>query len=202
MIIFSHSKGMDLPPLKDEKGGVELQQVTVVTIDNDSSARKKNPELTINQDPGPPPYKEQNGIYSISNGSVPSTPTFNKTSRISPPSSPFGNNITFDGDDSGLSPRTNRSNTLSVDSAQSARRRHKSEGQLPGSPGKSMYLDPNRKSSTYESRSTISGIKFDDSYIGKYLFYSYKQILFIALKNFQEKLIYFKVHNEEEMFYF
>ncbi|KAJ8297882.1 hypothetical protein KUTeg_024413 [Tegillarca granosa] len=160
-----HSKGMDLPPLKDEKGGVELQQVTVVTIDNDSSAQNENPELTINQDSGPPPYKEQNGLYSLSNGSVPSTPTFTPSNRISPPSSPFGNNMTFDGDVSGLSPRTGRSNTLSVDSAHSARRRHKSEGQLPGSPGKPMYLDPNRKSSTYESRSTISGIKFDDSYI-------------------------------------
>ena len=62
---------------------------------------------------------------------------------------------------------------LAVDEGAASRRRHKSESALPGSPTKSPantngFLNPNyRKASMYESRSTISGVKFDDPFIGK-----------------------------------
>ncbi|KAK3100091.1 hypothetical protein FSP39_014604 [Pinctada imbricata] len=58
---------------------------------------------------------------------------------------------------------------LSVDK-DASRRRHKSESAVPASPTKSTgsngFLNPNyRKGSMYESRSTISGVKFDDPFI-------------------------------------
>ena len=48
------------------------------------------------------------------------------------------------------------------------RKRHKSEGAVPNSPSSKTFLDPNyRKNSMYESKSTISGAKFEDSFVGK-----------------------------------
>ena len=46
------------------------------------------------------------------------------------------------------------------------RRRHKSEGSVQISPCRPDNLTPNKKNSMYESRSTISGVRFDDCFIG------------------------------------
>lgn len=60
----------------------------------------------------------------------------------------------------------------SLTSPESPRRRHKSDGAIPAAtlnsqPSGNNHLSPNqRKNSMFGSRSTISGIKFDDPYIG------------------------------------
>ncbi|XP_063414331.1 solute carrier family 4 member 11-like [Mytilus trossulus] len=55
------------------------------------------------------------------------------------------------------------------------RRRHKSEGSVQVAPVRPNHLIPNKKNSMYESRSTISGVRFDDPFIdenGHTLMYS------------------------------
>ena len=50
------------------------------------------------------------------------------------------------------------------------RRRHKSEGSVQVAPVRPNHLIPNKKNSMYESRSTISGVRFDDPFIGEFIF--------------------------------
>ncbi|XP_060064825.1 solute carrier family 4 member 11-like [Ylistrum balloti] len=151
---------MDLPPRNtDDSQGVELQHVNVVTTEC-----RENLAFTIESEgQGPPPYSNGNKtnpehkpkhhtdwINGSANGHV--------TKINVPPAS------TQDAEGGGLSPPDTGG----------GRRRHRSEGALntltvtnnAASQKSGNLLDPNyRKNSMYESRSTISGVKFDDSFI-------------------------------------
>lgn len=148
---------MDLPPNNTgENQGVELQHVNVVTTEC-----RENPAFTIESEgQGPPPYSNkqkpgQNTKQSADwkNGNVNGHVTTINVPQASPKNAEGG----------GLSPPDTGG----------GRRRHRSEGALntltvsnnSASPKSNNLLDPNRKNSMYESRSTISGVKFDDSFI-------------------------------------
>ncbi|OWF45125.1 sodium bicarbonate transporter-like protein 11 isoform X2 [Mizuhopecten yessoensis] len=152
---------MDLPPRNTEDSqGVELKHVNIVTPNAEC---RENLAFTIeSEDRGPPPY---------SNGHK-YTPSHNTKPRADWVSSSANGHITTinippistqDAEGGGLSPPD----------AGGGRRRHRSEGALntltitnnAASPKSNNLLDPNRKNSMYESRSTISGVKFDDSFI-------------------------------------
>ncbi|XP_052793413.1 solute carrier family 4 member 11-like isoform X2 [Mya arenaria] len=71
------------------------------------------------------------------------------------------------------------------------RKRHKSDGAHPNASSSKTLLDPSnlRKTSVYESKSTISGVKFDDSFIdesGTTLIYSKHEK--VPLKDFSNEV--------------
>ena len=138
-LIFSRKdkNKMDISPKGTGNGGVELQQITVVTeTDNPSFEPESNtgPSHYINNNSGASPTTSNDGMHdpqSVANGDT-----------LSPPDTNIG------------------------------RKRHKSDGAIGNGTSntsiqKSNLLDPNRKNSMYESKSTISGIPFDDSFLGK-----------------------------------
>lgn len=163
---------MDSPSHEDDSQGVELQHVRVVTTNSDC---RENLAFTLeNEGPSPPPYNaSQNGPRNSlpQNGRPRSdwtnlSPNGHITTINVPPIS------TQDAECCGLAPPE----------IAGGRRRHRSEGALntltitnnATSPKSNNLLDPNyRKNSMYESRSTISGVKFDDSFIGTYNFCFY-----------------------------
>lgn len=83
------------------------------------------------------------------------------------------------------------------------KRRHKSEGSVHVSPSRSDHLIPNKKNSMYESRSTISGVRFDDSYIGKFspTIYNMKRFnWFLILPHFGKDHVTFCCNNLASIF--
>lgn len=161
---------------RDPNNGIALQQITLKP-DGNVNQSHANPSFHMENESesGPPPYPgRENGQIastSTSNGDVCQreiTPTSSSTDQT-------GNDLS-----SLNSPRSNVSSNgeiqkldslLSVEGiALDKRKRHKSEGCVPSSPNAKAFLDPSnlRKNSMYESKSTISGVKFDDSFIGEY----------------------------------
>ncbi|XP_061163740.1 solute carrier family 4 member 11-like isoform X2 [Saccostrea echinata] len=107
----------------------------------------KDVELTVALSTGdspPPPYKR----------------------KSTPPNPPDQESFCIDMSGNTLVPPNGH-----LTSPESSRRRHKSEGAIPvaslnGQAGGNNHLSPNqRKNSVFGSRSTISGIKFDDPYV-------------------------------------
>ena len=151
---------------------VELQQVTVVTPESPSCYGNPSFAHEMDNHKGPPPYNgpgaggghvEAQGQGHMNGNVIHSTeisdsdtPRSRSTSPLPPEWFSSSNGV------------VNSNSRLSVNL--DMRKRHKSEGALPtSSPGKS-FLDPNnKKGSIYESKSTLSGVKFDDSFIGRYL---------------------------------
>ncbi|KAL5012177.1 hypothetical protein ScPMuIL_010728 [Solemya velum] len=168
-----HKRGMDLPPCSGGKvDGVQLKQITVVTSDDDLK---------------PPPYSDQ---VSFANGSV----ACNNKEELNDTTLPTKSqsvNMSSKGISSESIPKTvsqTQAQTQLLVNQSSLRRRHKSDGCLP--PNKSDLLDPNhRKSSWCDSRSTLNGAKFDDSFIDEYgttLIYSRHEK--VPLKDFSNEV--------------
>ena len=94
----------------------------------------------------------------------PPPPYHRKSSQPSPPS---GDTLAIDMSGNTLVPHGGN-----MTSPESSRRRHKSEGAIPvttlncQASGNNHLTPTQRKNSMFGSRSTISGIKFDDPYIG------------------------------------
>lgn len=146
----------------DQENGIALQQITMKTDGNvHQSHANPNFYMESESESGPPSYSgQENGTsHSASNGDVftsGTNPTFSKSDTTQISHSPNGETQNLD-------------SLLSVENAAlDGRKRHKSEGCVPTT--KSLLEPTNlRKNSTYESKSTISGVKFDDSFIGKLL---------------------------------
>ena len=141
---------------------VELRQVTVLTTPESPSCHG-NPSFTmdIENSKGPPPYIGPRGGGTVHrNGDMIFANEGTDTPRsTSPVPECFTNGDVKNGD-------MNKSCSL-LSVRQDTRRRHKSEGATPNTPRKSFLEPNNRKGSIYESKSTLSGAKFDDSFIGK-----------------------------------
>ena len=152
---------------------VELQQVTVVTPESPSCYGNPSFANDVDNHKGPPPYNgpgagggqvEATGHgQGHMNGNVIHT---NERSESEAPRSRSASPLPpewFSSSNNGVV-KSNSRLSVNLDN----RKRHKSEGALPtSSPGKS-FLDPNnKKGSIYESKSTLSGVKFDDSFIGE-----------------------------------
>ncbi|KAL3878327.1 hypothetical protein ACJMK2_030690 [Sinanodonta woodiana] len=126
---------------------IELHQVTLMVSD-DEVPHIFNGRIkndSKEMEKGPPPYRAD---------------------TIGSPISPI--NLTHSTDDSLVT-----ESKLTVDTHE-GRRRHKSEGALHLEIN-SKYLDPMKRSAVYDSKSTISGIKFEDSFLddsGTTLIYS------------------------------
>ena len=139
-----------------DDNNVELQQVTVLTPDSPSCHGNPSFTMELDNSKGPPPYIGPSGGGTFTtNGDIMFPNEGTNTPRSSSPGPEFYTNGDVIKSASRLSVRSD------------TRKRHKSEGATPNTPGKS-FLDPNnRKGSIYESKSTLSGAKFDDSFIGK-----------------------------------
>lgn len=146
-----HNRGMDLPPSSGGKDdGIQLKQITVVTSDDDLQ---------------PPPYSEQ---VTYTNGSLSCQNSEKPNGTVSPTKSPPLVSMTISGISNDSAPQTVNQSQLSVTQS-SIRRRHKSDGSLPQQKSTDL-LDPttnHRKASWCDSRSTLNGAKFDDSFVGK-----------------------------------
>ena len=141
-----------------DDNNVELQNVTVVTPESPHSHGNPSFSMDMENGKGPPPYLGPGGGgQGHRNGHLIQAIDGRDTPRSSSPGPEFISNGDVIKSDSHLSVKSD------------TRKRHKSEGATPSStPGKS-FLDPNnRKGSIYESKSTLSGARFDDSFIGKY----------------------------------
>ena len=142
-----------------DDNNVELQNVTVVTPESPHSHGNPSFSMDMENGKGPPPYLGPGGGgQGHRNGHLIQAIDGRDTPRSSSPGPEFISNGDVIKSDSHLSVKSD------------TRKRHKSEGATPSStPGKS-FLDPNnRKGSIYESKSTLSGARFDDSFIGKYI---------------------------------
>lgn len=138
-----------------EENGIALQNITPLV---DSPHSHANPIFTMESDgnTGPPPYIGP--ADGSTNGALSSG---NHSNGSSSQTSPLTVSISNDVQKLDTLKATDQSNT-------DTRKRHKSEGGVPNSPVGKTFLDPNnKKSSMYESKSTISGVKFDDSFIGE-----------------------------------
>ena len=141
----------------DQENGISLQQITMRTDDNaHQSHANPNFYMESESESGPPPYTSpvNGGVQTANNGDVFTEGT---TPANGEPGRTNGDIQKID-------------SLLSVDNSSSdIRKRHKSEGGLPSNVQSNTLLDPEslRKNSMYESKSTISGVKFDDSFIGE-----------------------------------
>lgn len=143
-----------------EENGIALKKIVPRP---DSANSHANPifSMETESDTGPPPYIGPSGSRQQSgNGEGRGGQEVERdfiTQAVSP------SNISINGDIQKLD------SLLAVEHGNvETRKRHKSEGAVPTSPPSKSFLDPNnRKNSMYESKSTISGVKFDDSFIGK-----------------------------------
>ncbi|XP_060581235.1 solute carrier family 4 member 11-like [Ruditapes philippinarum] len=151
----------------EEENAVALKNITPK---NDPQHSHANPIFSMETESGPPPYigpPDTGG--SSQNGDILEegiTDERKYTKRATSPS-----DVSLNGDIQKLD------SMLTVGSSSSdTRKRHKSDGALPTTPVSKTFLDPNnKKNSMYESKSTISGVKFDDSFIdesGTTLIYS------------------------------
>ncbi|KAL4230219.1 hypothetical protein ACF0H5_010604 [Mactra antiquata] len=162
-----------------EENGIALQNVTPIVESPHSHA---NPIFTMENDgnTGPPPYIGPTD--GNSNGAVPTA-----------------GNHSDNGSTNQMSPKTvsineetqNADRLMTTDHTfADTRKRHKSEGGIPNSPVGKSFLDPNdRQNSMYESKSTISGVKFDDSFVdeaGTTLIYSRHEK--VPLKDFSNEI--------------
>jgi hypothetical protein len=142
----------------EEENAVALKNITPK---NDPQHSHANPIFSMETESGPPPYigpPDTGG--SSQNGDILEegiTDERRYTKRATSPS-----DVSLNGDIQKLD------SMLTVGSSSSdTRKRHKSDGALPTTPVSKTFLDPNnKKNSMYESKSTISGVKFDDSFIG------------------------------------
>lgn len=137
-----------------EENGIVLKEIRPRL---DAVISHANPSFSMESDMAPPPYGPADGRHQPRNDEIPgSSPRL-----VQPSLSPT--NIGVNGDTQKLD------TLLSVEHTNvEVRKRHKSDGAMPNSPPSKTFLDPNnKKNSMYESKSTISGVKFDDSFIGK-----------------------------------
>ena len=151
---------------------VELQQVTVVTPESPSCYGNPSFATDVDNNKGPPPYIGPGG--GGGQGQVKGEGHMNgdlihaaEQSGSDTPRSTSPIPERFSSMTNGDVVKSSSRLSVNIDT----RKRHKSEGALPSSsPGKS-FLDPNNKKggSIYESKSTLSGARFDDSFIGTYL---------------------------------
>ena len=149
---------------KGEDGSaVALQKITPK---NDPEQSHANPIFSMETESGPPAYigpsePEENQQNGDMLEEVNSDEKRYKKRATSP------SNVSINGD------MQKFDSLLAVDSNnKESRKRHKSDGAVPNTPVSKTFLDPNKKNSMYESKSTISGVKFDDSFIGKSLIVS------------------------------
>ncbi|XP_053399229.1 solute carrier family 4 member 11-like isoform X2 [Mercenaria mercenaria] len=152
-----------------EENGIALQKITSKA---DSANSHANPifSMETESDSGPPPYiGPSDGGENSRSGDIPGGGHLDDKGYQKRATSP--SNISINGDIQKLD------SLLAVDGTNvETRKRHKSDGAVPNTPVGKTFLDPNnKKSSMYESKSTISGVKFDDSFIdesGTTLIYS------------------------------
>lgn len=166
--IFDRSVKSDTERSGDQENGIALQQITMKP-EGSTHETHTNPNfyMETESESGPPPYpgKENGGIQTVSNGDV-------HTEDVHPSTQDHRtDNLHSNTDTNGDIQRPD--GLLSVEPVSiDKRKRHKSEGAIPSTTQSKTFLDPSnlRKSSMFESKSTISGVKFDDSFIGKISF--------------------------------
>lgn len=151
----------------EEENGIALKQIVRKP---ESAQSHANPifSMETESDKGPPPYIGPSGRHP-GNCDILEDGQMDDKGLMKRSTSP--SNISINGDIQRLD------SLLAVEHGNlETRKRHKSDGAVPNTLPSKSFLDPNnKKNSLYESKSTISGVKFDDSFIdesGTTLLYS------------------------------
>lgn len=195
------SMTMDTSSRSNEETTTELEQVVVVTPTEEKTACPDNQSSSVGLSSSYNGIEKGGNLYF--NKIIPkANKAINNKQNGRLYLSPSDNSVDSVGVHYGrggyLSPLD-----IASDDEGGGRRRHKSEGSVHVSPSRSDHLIPNKKNSMYESRSTISGVRFDDSYIGKFSSTIYNVGTFdrfIVLPQFGKDHVTFRYDNLASIF--